>query len=708
MGKQEGIINGAIRIVKMGISLSAANFPHRCHAFFQESKMKKMLFILALLTGLAVTLTAAILTNPSSGVVNVGDPIGARVDCLDFYSYTIYWGDGTSKSGSDSSAFYYAFTNHVYRNPGTYQMHFHRNGGYYCTNDEYRSVTILENRFISISPVQPGVGQPIVFTAVNFQTPANITWDMGDGTTYSHLQSVITHTYQRAGSYTVRAFDWNGDMATTPVTLPLAFRRAITFSPALPRVDEPVDILALGFQSDAIDWDFGDGSPQQTYSAAVSHRYQNPGAFIITAREHGMTNAPATQAISILPENRSLALSTPEARTGEPVTVTAVNFRGPQVLWDFGDGASAPGPTVITHAFKLPGSYTITARDENGASDKKFQAVVRILGISDQVNLEIAEITLDNGKYYKVVPKNSKNIRAKLNMKMRGTGIVSGYWIVDGQPYQFFNETVYQGQIKTILTREIPGLPAFDPGMHTVTVQLTRPAGEPVVFQTLRYFVLPFENEIAVLTPRDGAIMRENHVTEFTWESAPGGSYYQIAYADSLLPLLANDEKQIWLDCPERFSFTPDARTWGAIRRNQWTYWKVRALDSGKNIVAESGVMEMKIIVVGAQIGIEKISDMDGHGVAIGGNFTSARADYLLIQGTLTYPGDAEYLIVQVYANDGQVDRLLFRDVKNGEVRRFETSVPNLEKESSVIFEVLKSSSPSVVIGFLELKLKRE
>jgi len=670
--------------------------------------MKKMLFLLAIMTGLAEILTTAIITNPSSGTVNVGEAIGARVDCLDFYSYTVFWGDGTIKSGPDSSVFYYAFTNHVYRNPGTYQIHFHRNGGYYCSNDEYRSVRILENRYITFSPAQPGVGQPITFTAVNFQTPADITWDMGDGTTYTHRGNVLTHTYQRAGSFTVRAFDWNGDMATMPVSLPLAFRRAIAFSPAMPRVDEPVDILALGFQSAAIDWNFGDGSPQQTYSAAVSHRYQNPGTFLITAKESGMNIAPATQAITILPENRSLALSTPEARSDEPVTVTAVNFRGPGVLWDFGDGVITSGPTVMTHSFKLPGIYTITARDENGASEKRFLVQVKILGISDQVNLEIAEISLDNGKYYKVIPKNSRNIRAQLKMKMRGTGIVSGYWIVDGQPYQFFNEMVYQGQIKTILTPEIPGLPAFDPGMHTVTVQLTRPAGEAVVFQTLRYFVLPFENEIAVLSPRDGAIMRENHMTEFTWESAPGGSYYQIAFSDSLFPLLANDEKQKWLDCPERFRFTPDAQTWNAIGRNEWSYWKVRAMDSGKNIVAESGVREMKIIVIGAQIGIEKITDMDGKGIDIGASFTAARADHLLIQGTLTYPGDAEFLIIQVYANDGQVDRLLFRDVKNGEVRRFETSVPNKENESRVIFEVLKSSSPSVVIGFLELMLKKK
>jgi hypothetical protein len=131
-------------------------------------------------------------------------------------------------------------------------------------------------------------------------------------------------------------------------------------------------------------------------------------------------------------------------------------------------------------------------------------------------------------------------------------------------------------------------------------------------------------------------------------------------------------------------------------------------LDSGKNIVAESSVREMKIIVPGAKIGIQRITDMDGKGIALGSDFTATRNDKLIIHGHLAYPGDAEYLILRVYANDNLVDQLLFRDVKKDERKFFETSVPNMEKESRVIFEVLKSSSPSVVIGYAELKLKKE
>ena len=615
-------------------------------------------------------------------------------------------GDGTTLSHRGNSV------THAYSIAGNYSIKAYDWNGNTTTTPVTMTLNILaDNRLIVTNPTNPYAGQTITFTATNFKTPSNITWDMGDGTTYLHGGSVITHTYSTSGNYTAKAFDWNGDTTTTPVILTLTVAippRSITYSPELPRVDQSVNIHAHGFKSDSIDWNFGDGSPVQTYSTSVSYRFQKPGTFTITAKEHGMNSAPESRAITILPENRSLVLSASEARKDELLTVTALNFRGQLILWNFGDGTVVSGPAVMTHIYKLPGNYRIVARDENGASEKAFQTDVKILGISDQVNLEIAEITLDNGKYYKVVPKNSKNIRSLLKMKMRGTGIVSGYWIVDNQPFEFFNETVYQGQIKTIPTREIPGLPVFDPGMHTITVQLTRPESETVVFPTLRYFVLPYENEIATLAPNDGAIIKEDELTAFSWENVLGGSYYQIAFANSLFPLLRNEASLHWLDCPDRFTFTPDAETWNAIQRNQWTYWKVRAMDSSKNVLAESSVMEMKVIIPGATIGVQKITDMDGNGIGLANGVTSTKADPLLVHGYLTYPGEAEYLVLQVYANEKMIDQLLFRDVKKEEKRFFETSVPNAEMESRIQFQVLKSSSPSVVIGILEIKLKKE
>ncbi len=603
---------------------------------------------------------------------------------------------------------------HAYAAAGSYTVRAYDGNGNTRSTPVTQTLSVsASDRSLSAQPAEPVIGQTVTFTASNFYTPADITWDMGDGTTLAHQGSSVAHAFARAGDYTIRAYDWNGNLKRAPVSLILRVSgatRLIVFDPALPRVDQPVDIRALHFRSAEIDWNFGDNQALRPGPAWVSHRYQDPGNFVITASEHGMNLPAASRAITILPENRSLELSAHEARSGEALTVTALNFRGPLVRWNFGDGSGAAvsGPPTMTHAYGRPGTYTILARDEDGASEKVFSASLRIIGINDDVNLEIAEITLDNGKYYQVVPRNSRTIRARLRMKMRGTGIVSGYWIIDGRPSYFFNETAYQGQVKTIFTPELPGLPTFDPGAHTITLQLTRPASGVAVFPTLRYFVLPFENTIALLGPDDGAVLKEDEAASFTWERALGGSRYQIAFFDSLFAVLRRDAGLTWHECPEHTRYAPDPQTWGSLGRDRWTYWQVRAVDGAGVVVAESGIRELKVIVPGAKIGIRRIRDMDGRDIAAGRGEVATRADRLLLDGTLTYPAAAEYLVLRVVVGGELVDQLLFRDVRQGEERTFETSVANPEGGSRVIFEVLKSSSPSVRVGYEELRLRRE
>ena len=71
----------------------------------------------------------------------------------------------------------------------------------------------------------------------------------------------------------------------------------------------------------------------------------------------------------------------------------------------------------------------------------------------------------------------------------------------------------------------------------------------------------------------------------------------------------------------------------------------------------------------------------------------------------MEYKDDSKYIILQVLVNDIMVDQLLFRDVKKGEKRHFETSVPG-DQKGKILFRVLKTSSPAVVVGIKGYILK--
>ena len=79
-----------------------------------------------------------------------------------------------------------------------------------------------------------------------------------------------------------------------------------------------------------------------------------------------------------------------------------------------------------------------------------------------------------------------------------------------------------------------------------------------------------------------------------------------------------------------------------------------------------------------------------------------------MLPGSIPYKGDSKFLVLRVFAGKTMVDQLLFRDVKKGDTRTFETSIPNKDKSTPITLQVLKTSSPSVIIGIKNLVLKKQ
>ncbi len=595
---------------------------------------------------------------------------------------------------------------HTYQAAGRYTVRVYDNLGNDSSPVILRINVRMPERNITYSPAQIFAGAPVQFNAVNFLSD-QIDWNFGDGTGLTGGISV-THVYNNPGTYTVTANEsisnYNPVRVVVRVQQP---NRMINLWPRSPRVDQLMSFEARNFLTNSIDWNFGDGTLMTGAGTTVTHRYQGPGTYTVSAKDSSINHTPVTITFSVGSENRYIMVSPPEVRTNQTVTVMAFNFRGDFIWWDFGDGTQRSGGHTETHYYRRAGTYTISAQDENGESQKRFTQQVIVRGIDDQVNLEIAEIRLDNGKYYKIVPKNSKNIRALLRMKMRGTGIVAGYWVVDGHPFEFFNEVAYQGEVKEIYTRRVPGLPVIDPGVHTITLQLTRPGNILVTFPVLKYFVLPHENIIETLTPSDGFVAKEKEIPVFSWNEPKGASKYQVAFSNYLYTFMGESIGLIWIDVGTKLKYTPGLETWNQVKRNRWTYWKVRALDTNNNVIAESDIQDIKVVIATAEISVDKVTDLEGNEIAVSSSGITTSTDDLLVHGSIEYKGDSEYLVLRVYVEDELIDQLLFRDVKKDEKRYFETSIPNKKKTSRIQFKVFKTSSPAVIVGIKGLILKR-
>ena len=248
-------------------------------------------------------------------------------------------------------------------------------------------------------------------------------------------------------------------------------------------------------------------------------------------------------------------------------------------------------------------------------------------------------------------------------------------------------------------------LPTHEPGVHTVSFRLTRPETN-VEFPVLRYYVLPYEKTLETSTPPDGFVAKEDEIPVFSWGVPIGGaSRYQITFSNSLFDILNNKSNLTWNDVKGDLSFTPGEEIWNSIKRNKWTFWRVRGLDSFNKVIGESAVNEIKIVIAKAEITLNKVTGLNGSEIALRKDGIFSGQEMLLIKGDVEYKDDSDFIILQVLVNDNLVDQLLFRDVKKGEKRPFETSVPGREK-GKIVFRVLKTSSPSVIVGLKGILLR--
>ena len=243
--------------------------------------MKRIILIntVSIMFLLAALCLQAIEVSPG-GTHYVGDTLSFRPSSSTFNSTTsTRWnfGDGGSVTTKGSAA-----VSHSYSAPGSYRV---TATGYLTSGTITETTTVQierrpDNRYVEVTPPEPIAGQPVTFRAYNFNTPGGIVWDMGDGTILGKQGAsaaaasrrfsldnrrqmggtiagtdVITHTYQAAGRYTVRVYDYYGDDAN-PVVLRINVglpNRVITYSPTQIFVGAPVQFNAVNFLADQID-----------------------------------------------------------------------------------------------------------------------------------------------------------------------------------------------------------------------------------------------------------------------------------------------------------------------------------------------------------------------------------------------------------------------------------------------------------------------
>jgi hypothetical protein len=277
---------------------------------------------------------------------------------------------------------------------------------------------------------------------------------------------------------------------------------------------------------------------------------------------------------------------------GQPTTFRVGTNYNPvpascSVTVDFGDqSATTFNPAAgnafqsIPHTYATSGTYQATASSSGCVIIVAEPPATTIVSVTS-FGISRLELAFPDGKGQATVRRNEQGLRATATLTTVGSGLLQGFWEVDGRPLLPIERHVTFGQVVTIETPAIPALPTFDPGTHLLRFVVTTP-GVSFNLPTLVYTVTPEEGRpIQLQGPLPQAILPYAPAS-FGWHAQSGAGHYELRFmaADGtpVFAALTKTPDYRLTDLALRKFFAPGSRY----------LWQVTAFDADGRPAGES------------------------------------------------------------------------------------------------------------------------
>jgi hypothetical protein len=203
------------------------------------------------------------------------------------------------------------------------------------------------------------------------------------------------------------------------------------------------------------------------------------------------------------------------------------------------------------------------------------------------------QLYFENRRAEITIKKNQPSLRAYADIRFTGSGLLQGYWEVDGRRLTNVYRHLLYGRSVTIETPDIPPLPTFETGTHRVKFVITAPS-QSIPFPEAIYFVTAEEFEeilpINLIFPQDKSDVEYSTIT-FSWEGKDRAVTYLIEFLER------KDEKPIFSAFTRNSEYSLPLIVLKNIFAPRKTYlWRVKGFDTDNNKTAESSLYKFTFV----------------------------------------------------------------------------------------------------------------
>ena len=207
-----------------------------------------------------------------------------------------------------------------------------------------------------------------------------------------------------------------------------------------------------------------------------------------------------------------------------------------------------------------------------------------------------------NGRAETTVMKYATDLKAYADISYNGSGLLKGYWEVDGRLLSYVSQPLPASQQITLTTPDIPALPTFDTGTHTLRFVVTNPnPDQGIPLPTLVYFVTTDEaaaKQIGLTLKNPAEAAEVTYASQkYEWQAIRSVVYLiQFFETQEAKPVFSAYTKKGFYQLPQlvlKKIFQP-GKTY---------YWRVIGFDRERRMVGESKTGSFRFSTVASEAG---------------------------------------------------------------------------------------------------------
>ncbi len=217
-----------------------------------------------------------------------------------------------------------------------------------------------------------------------------------------------------------------------------------------------------------------------------------------------------------------------------------------------------------------------------------FISAVQISEAAEEIKITRLQLYFENKRAEITIKKNQLSPRAYADIRFTGSGLLQGFWEVDGRILKNVNRHIITSDRNiTVETPDAPPLPTFETGTHRVRFVITDPSEriplpEAIYFVTAEKFKEIFP--VNLIYPNNKSKVDYSPLT-FRWEGKDRPIIYIIEFFEK------DGEKPIFSAYTRKAEYKLPLPVLKSIFTPEKNYlWRVKGFDTGNNKAGESPV----------------------------------------------------------------------------------------------------------------------